>query len=349
MHIELESLLQLTIDNNASDLHISNEADVYIRQNGVLTSAHKTLTKNLKDNILKSIINSKQLSQLESNIEIDFSLKFKQSGYFRVHYYKSLGSLSATFRYIPLNIPTLENLNLLETYKKVTYKRNGLILITGPTGSGKSTTIASMLDHINQTQKKHIITLEDPIEYQYQNIKSIFSQRTVGVDTVSFQHGIKTALRQNPDIIVVGEIRDRDTMQAVLTAAQTGHLVFATLHTSSSVDTLNRILNLFDNSQKQHIQSILSASLISIMSQVLLPNIDNNLQLISEIMIPNNAIKNLIQEGKIEQIYSHMKLGQTNSGMTTQSEEINKLLLKEQISKEVAINYANQPSEIKNK
>ena len=348
MHIELEKILQLVVNHKASDLHISNEPSVYIRKNTLLSKIDTNLSSNLKNTILKSIITTEHLSKLDSNIEIDFSFKFKQHSYFRAHYYKSMGGLSASFRHIPIQIPTLEKLNLSSIYQELTFNKHGLVLITGSTGSGKSTTIASMLNHINNTQSKHIVTLEDPIEFQHKNNKSIFSQRTIGEDTYSFKDGIKSALRQNPDVIFVGEIRDMETMQAVLTASQTGHLVFATLHTSSTVDSIQRVLNLFNNSQRQHVQSILSTSLLAVISQTLLPTKKNNLHLISEVMIPNSAIKNLIKEGKVEQIYSHMKLGQSNTQMTTQTNEINKLLNDGTITTEVALNYVNSPSDLNN-
>ena len=247
---------------------------------------------------------------------------------------------------IPLEIPTLDAFNSPPVFRELIKKEKGLILVTGPTGSGKSTTLASMLNEINLTQRKHIITIEDPVEFVHKNNKSLFSQRDVGDDTKSFASALKYALRQDPDIILIGEMRDAETIGAALTAAETGHLVFGTLHTNSAPGTINRIIDVFEGEEQAQIRAQLATSLVAVISQSLIPKVPKGKVAAQEILITNPAISNLIREDKVHQIYSQMQLNQTQTQMTTQTQELIKFLQQKIITKENALKNSNRPSEL---
>jgi twitching motility protein PilT len=231
-------------------------------------------------------------------------------------------------------------------YKKLVKREKGLVLVTGPTGSGKSTTLAAMLNEINMTEQKHIVTVEDPVEFIHQNKKSVFSHRGVGEDTNSFALALKYAMRQDPDIILIGEMRDKETIEAALTAAETGHLVFGTLHTSSAAGTINRIIDVFSGDEQPQIRAMLASSLVAVIAQALLPKMGGGRVAASEILITNHAISNLIREDKVHQIYSQMQLGQGDTGMQTQTQALQKFLREGKISKDVALQFANKPKEL---
>ncbi|MCK5854846.1 MAG: PilT/PilU family type 4a pilus ATPase, partial [Sulfurovaceae bacterium] len=232
-------------------------------------------------------------------------------------------------------------------YKSLVKREKGLILVTGPTGSGKSTTLAAMLNEINLTEHKHIVTVEDPVEFIHQNKKCVFSHRETGRDTKSFSKALKYAMRQDPDIILIGEMRDKETIEAALTAAETGHLVFGTLHTNSAPGTINRIIDVFSGDEQGQIRSMLSTSLVAVIAQVLLPKIGGGRVAVPEIMTSNHAIGNLIREDKVHQLYSQMQLGQGVSGMQTQAQVMLRLLKAGTITQEHAIQYSNKPDELK--
>jgi twitching motility protein PilT len=257
-----------------------------------------------------------------------------------------MDDIACAFRIIPTIIPSLDDLNAKKIFKEIIKREKGLILVTGPTGSGKSTTLAAMLNEVNMNEARHIITVEDPVEFVHTNKKSLFSQRNVGSDTKSFSAALKYALRQDPDVILIGEMRDRETISAALTAAETGHLVFGTLHTNSAPSTVNRIIDVFSGEEQPQVRAQLSTSLVAVISQALLPKIGGGRIAAQEIMITNPAIANLIREDKVHQMYSQMQLNQQGTGMTTQTQEIVEFLRKKLISKDIAMQYSNKPDEL---
>jgi twitching motility protein PilT len=247
---------------------------------------------------------------------------------------------------IPIDVPTLDEYGNPLIFKELIKREKGLILVTGPTGSGKSTTLASMLHEINLTQRRHIITVEDPVEFVHKNIKSLFSQRDVGSNTKSFASALKYALRQDPDIILIGEMRDAETIGAALTAAETGHLVFGTLHTSSAPGTINRIIDVFSGEEQGQVRAQLASSLVCVVSQSLIPKVGGGKVATQEILITNPAVSNLIREDKVHQIYSQMQLNQKETRMSTQTQELISLLQNKKITKENAIKNSNRPEEL---
>jgi len=294
-----------------------------------------------------ALLTEKQKKSFEEHLELDFALLLPGIGRFRANYYRTLGDIAAAFRIIPTEIPSLDDLNAPQIYKKLIKREKGLILVTGPTGSGKSTTLAAMLNEINITENKHIVTVEDPVEFIHQNKKCVFSHRETGSDTKSFSTALKYAMRQDPDIILIGEMRDKETIEAALTAAETGHLVFGTLHTNSAPGTINRIIDVFAGDEQGQIRTMIAGSLVGVIAQVLLPKTGGGRVAVPEIMIPNHAISNLIREDKIHQLYSQMQLGQGETGMQTQTQVLIKLRNQGLISKADALQYANKPDELK--
>jgi twitching motility protein PilT len=294
-----------------------------------------------------SLLTEKQKLAFEENNELDFALELEGIGRFRVNFYRALGDMAAAFRVIPIDVPSLNDLDAPPVYKKLIKREKGLILVTGPTGSGKSTTLAAMLNEINTTETKHVITVEDPVEFVHQNKKCIFSHRGIGEDTATFATALKYAMRQDPDIILVGEMRDKETIAAALTAAETGHLVFGTLHTNSAPGTINRIIDVFSGDEQPQIRAMLSSSLVAVIAQALLPKISGGRLATSEILVTNHAIANLIREDKVHQIYSSMQLGQGDSGMQTQTQALVKLVQTGLISRDTAIQHANKPDELR--
>jgi twitching motility protein PilT len=257
-----------------------------------------------------------------------------------------MGDIACAFRIIPIEIPSLDDLGSKPIFKELVKREKGLILVTGPTGSGKSTTLAAMINEINLYEAKHVITVEDPVEFIHQNKKSLFSHRNVGTDTDSFAKALKFAMREDPDVILIGEMRDKETIEAALTAAETGHLVFGTLHTNSAPQTINRIIDVFGGDEQPQIRAQLSTSLIAVISQALLPKIGGGRIAAQELMITNPAIANLIREDKVHQLYSQMQLNQQGTGMVTQTQELIALLRKKIVSKEDAIQFSNKPDEL---
>ncbi len=345
---DIKKLLQSVVAHGASDLHLVSRTEPQIRLDGRLKPVNlPKLTGDDIEEMCYSLITEKQKQQFEENSELDFALLLPGIGRFRANYYKTLGDMAAAFRTIPIHIPSLDDLGAPEVYKKLVKREKGLILVTGPTGSGKSTTLAAMLNEINMTENKHILTAEDPVEFIHQNKKSVFSHRGVGEDTKSFAAALKYALRQDPDIILIGEMRDKITIEAALTAAETGHLVFGTLHTSSAAGTINRIIDVFSGDEQPQIRAMIASSLVAVIAQSLLPKIGGGRVAAAEILITNHAIANLIREDKVHQIYSQMQLGQGDTGMQTQTQALQKFLNEGKISRDVALQFANKPGEIK--
>jgi twitching motility protein PilT len=282
----------------------------------------------------------------EEDNELDFSFDLEGIGRFRANYYRTIHGIACAFRMIPIEIPTLDQFNNNPVFKELVKKEKGLILVTGPTGSGKSTTLASMLHEINITEKKHIITIEDPVEFVHKNVKSLFSQRDVGSCTNSFAAALKYSLRQDPDIILIGEMRDAETIGAALTAAETGHLVFGTLHTNSAPGTINRIIDVFDGQEQAQVRAQLASSLVAVIAQSLIPRVGGGKVATQEVLITNPAIANLIREDKVHQIYSQMQLNQKETRMTTQTQQLLEFLQKKVITKENALKNSNRPDEL---
>ncbi len=343
----VKKLLQSVVTYKASDLHLISRSEPLIRLDGKLRPVNlpKLTGKDIEE-MCYSLITEKQKQHFEEFDELDFALLLPGIGRFRANFYRTIGDTAASFRTIPINIPSLDDLKAPEVYKKIIKREKGLILVTGPTGSGKSTTLAAMLNEINEKEEKHIITVEDPVEFIHTNKKCVFSHRGVGEDTRSFAIALKYAMRQDPDIILIGEMRDKETIEAALTAAETGHLVFGTLHTNSAPTTINRIIDVFSGDEQPQIRAMLSTSLVAVIAQTLVPKLQSGRTAISEILVTNHAIANLIRESKVHQIYSQMQLGQGDTGMQTQTQMMLKSVKEGVISRENAIQYSNKPEEI---
>ena len=347
---DIESLLRTVAHNRASDLHLVSRSEPQIRIDGTLRPLELgVLTGQDVEDICYTMITDAQKSELENNKELDFAIELPNIGRFRGNYYYTMnGDLAAAFRIIPTHIPSLDDLNAPNIFKEIVKREKGLILVTGPTGSGKSTTLAAMLNEINVHERKHIITVEDPVEFVHSNKKALFSHRNGGSDTFSFARALKAALREDPDIILVGEMRDRETISTAITAAETGHLVFGTLHTNSAIQTINRIIDSFEGGEQLQVRNMLSVSLTAVISQSLLPKLGGGRIAIHEILINNNAVANLVRENKVHQIYSQMQLNQQVTGMSTQTQAMMKAIQNRYISKEMAMRYSTAQQELGN-
>ncbi len=331
--MNVRNMLFTMVEKNASDLHLIAGIPPSLRMNGDLIYLGKLpLTSgNLNDFLEEIVTDQTKKKRFFEEKELDLAYEIKDKARFRVNVYWQKGSVAFAIRLIPVEIPKLEDLNLPDILKNLTRKPNGLVLVTGPTGSGKSTTLAAMIDLINKEQSLHVVTIEDPIEYVHNHNKCIISQREVGEDTDSFANALKHVLRQDPDVILIGEMRDLETMQAAITAAETGHLVFSTLHTTSASQTIDRIIDVFPPHQQSQIRSQLSITLQAVLTQKLLKRVDIGGRIpVTEVLIATAAIKNLIREGKSHQIYSSIELG-NEYGMHTIEQNLNELLSKKMI------------------
>ncbi|MFA6188295.1 MAG: type IV pilus twitching motility protein PilT [Sulfuricurvum sp.] len=345
--LDIHKLLKSVVAYKSSDLHLVSRSEPQIRIDGRLVALNLPVLdgKDIEE-MAYSLLTEKQKKVFEEHNELDFSIVIPDVGRFRANYYKTMDEIACAFRIIPVIIPSLDDLNAKKIFKELIKREKGLILVTGPTGSGKSTTLAAMLNEINLNEARHIITVEDPVEFVHTNKKALFSQRNVGSDTQSFSTALKYALRQDPDVILIGEMRDRETIAAALTAAETGHLVFGTLHTNSAPSTINRIIDVFSGDEQPQVRAQLSTSLIAVISQALLPKIGGGRIAAQEVLITNPAVANLIREDKVHQIYSQMQLNQQGTGMTTQTQELVDFLRKKIVSKDIAIQYSNKPDEL---
>ncbi|NPA04065.1 MAG: type IV pilus twitching motility protein PilT [Epsilonproteobacteria bacterium] len=349
MQVDMTSLFKTVVAHKASDLHIVAGSEPQVRIDGRLIPLNlPKLTGEEIQDICYTLLTEKQKKEFEENLELDFAFTVPNVGRFRANYYKTLDNVAAAFRIIPTKIPSIDELGAPQIFKNLIKREKGLILVTGPTGSGKSTTLAAMLNEINETEHKHIITVEDPVEFIHENKKSLFSHRELGLDTKSYANALKYALREDPDVILIGEMRDKETIQAALTAAETGHLVFGTLHTNSAPGTINRIIDVFTGDEQPQIRAQLATSLVAVISQALLPKIGGGRIAVHEILVNTPAISNLIRENKIHQIYSQMQLGHQQTGMQTQTKVLQKLLLNKVIDKDTALKYSNKPEELAN-
>jgi len=339
----IELLLKMSVEKKASDLHLSEGLKPKIRVDGELYSVDAPpgfIQKPLIES-LTSILNKTQMAQLQENLELDFSLDLNQVGRFRGNVFKQDRGMSAAFRVIPPKVFTLEDLLMPDVLKKIASLPHGLVLVTGPTGSGKSTTLASIVDHINHSRQEHIVTIEDPIEYVHRSHQCLINQREVNRDTKSFNNALRSVLREDPDIILVGELRDLESVRLALTAAETGHLVFGSLHTSSAAKTINRIVDIFPvGGERNLIQTMLSESLQAVISQTLVRRKQGGRIAALEIMLCTPAVRNLIREDKIAQIYSAIQTGAV-LGMQTLDQHLRKMVESDLITKEIAKLAAN--------
>jgi twitching motility protein PilT len=348
LNFSLEELLASVVQHKASDLHLNVNAEPMLRRDGRLVPLNLPKLKNEQIiNLCYSVLTDEQKKDLENELELDFAFEIPGIGRFRANYYFERGNLAAAYRIIPPRPLSLDELNAPLIFKELIKKDKGLILVTGPTGSGKSTTLAAMLNEINEYYYKHIITIEDPIEFVHPHKKSLFSQREVGRDTKSFLRALRAALREDPDVILIGEMRDKETIGAAITAAETGHLVFGTLHTNSADQTINRIVNVFPAEEQDQIRTQLSMALAAVIAQTLIPKIGGGRVAAHEIMINNPAIANLIRENKIQQIYSQMQLNQGVTGMQTMNQVLADLVRRGIITKEDAMAKTTKPEELR--
>jgi twitching motility protein PilT len=345
--LQIQQLFKVMVDNGASDLHLTVGSAPGMRISGDIVRVKiGTLTPDDSKRLIYQILTEKQKAELEKNLELDFSFGIKGLARFRANVFYSKGAVAAVFRQIPSLIPDFDALGLPPVLLEMVNVSSGLFLVTGPTGSGKSTTLASIIDKLNTNSPCHIITLEDPIEFVHQHKMSLINQREVGADTLSFTKGIKSLLRQDPDIVLVGELRDPETIEAALTIAETGHVVFGTLHTNSTVQTINRIINVFSADQQEQIRTLLSFVLQGVIAQQLLPKVPKGRVAVQEILRITPAIRNLIREDKVHQIYSQMQIGQDQTGMFTMNQNIKKVLDSGLITPETAMTNSNNPEEL---
>jgi twitching motility protein PilT len=336
MAVDIAQLLAFAVKNDASDLHLSAGVPPMIRVDGDIKRVNMPALEHKEvHSMVYDIMNDKQRKDFEEFFETDFSFEIPGLARFRVNAYNQNRGAGAVFRTIPSKILTLDDLSAPKIFKDISLTNRGIVLVTGPTGSGKSTTLAAMIDYINDTKPDHVLTVEDPIEFVHESKKSLINQREVHRDTLGFNEALRSALREDPDIILVGEMRDLETIRLALTAAETGHLVFGTLHTSSAAKTIDRIVDVFPAAEKDMVRSMLSESLRAVISQTLLKKNGGGRVAAHEIMIGTPAIRNLIRENKIAQMYSAIQTGQS-AGMQTLDQCLAELVRKGVISREEA-------------
>ena len=342
-----EELLQLACNEKASDLHLVVGIQPILRINGELrvVSSEVSLTPKHNQELVFSFLNEEQKETFLVNKEIDFSVSYRDLARFRVNAYYEKGNISASLRLIPSRIPTVDELKLPKICHEFTKLKQGFVLVTGPTGHGKSTTLAAIIDEINETRKEHIVTIEDPIEYVYQHKQSIISQRELRSDTHSWEIALRSVLREDPNIVLIGEMRDYETISAALTIAETGHLVFSTLHTNSASQTIDRIVDVFPPHQQQQVKTQLSFTLEAILSQRLMPTLEKKLTVASEILVATPAVKNSIREGQTHLIDNIIQTS-AEIGMLTLEMDLARLVSEGRIGFEQARNYALRPEEL---
>ncbi|WP_407331380.1 type IV pilus twitching motility protein PilT [Enterovibrio sp. 27052020O] len=325
--MDITELLDFSVKHNASDLHLSAGVPPMVRVDGdVRKLSLPALEHNDVHRLIFDIMNDAQQREFEQNLEVDFSFELASVGRFRVNAFHQSRGCAAVFRNIPSKIPTLEAINAPSVFEQFVNYQKGLVLVTGPTGSGKSTTLAAMVDKINREQHRHVLTIEDPIEFVHEQKNCLVNQREVHRDTHSFNNALRSALREDPDVILVGELRDKETISLALTAAETGHLVFGTLHTSSAAKTIDRIIDVFPGADKPMVRSMLSESLRAVVSQKLIKQVTGGRVAAHEVMIATPAIRNLIREDKVAQMYSMIQTG-SGMGMQTMEQSLRNLMM----------------------
>ena len=348
MNVTLSDLLKKMLEMGGSDLHISTNSPPQVRVHGHLQPLDLPLLNPSETKQLAySVLTDAQKHRFEEHLELDFSFGLKGLARFRGNLFNQRGATGAVFRVIPFEIKSFQQLNLPPIVAKLCEKPRGLILVTGPTGSGKSTTLAAMIDKINTERHDHIITIEDPIEFVHQNKNCLVNQREVHADTKSFSDALRAALREDPDVVLIGEMRDLETIESALRIAETGHLTFGTLHTNSAASTINRVIDVFPSHQQSQIRAQLSLVLEGVLCQSLLSKIGGQGRACAmEILVPNAAVRNLIREDKIHQIYSAMQSGQDKYGMQTFNQSLASLYFSKQISLETAMLRSSMPDEL---
>jgi twitching motility protein PilT len=348
LSVTLSDLLKKMMDMQGSDLHITTNSPPQIRVHGHLSPLDlPPLAPAETKQLAYSVLTDAQKHRFEETWELDFSFGLKGLARFRGNCFNQRGAVAAVFRLIPYEIKSFQQLGLPPVVSKLCEKPRGLVLVTGPTGSGKSTTLAAMIDKVNNDRHEHIITIEDPIEFVHPHKGCLVNQREVHADTKSFGDALRAALREDPDVVLIGEMRDLETIEAALRIAETGHLTFATLHTNSAVSTINRVIDVFPSHQQSQIRAQLSLVLEGILCQSLLPRADGAGRVMAmEILVPNAAVRNLIREDKIHQIYSAMQSGQDKYGMQTFNQSLATLCLQKQITLETALHRSSMPDEL---
>jgi len=348
MGLPLPQLLKIMVDEGGTDLHITTNSAPAIRVNGKIRRIdHPTLSPAETKQIIYSILNDGQKHKLEEDWELDFSFGIKGIARFRENVFMQRGAVAGAFRRIPYEIWSFEKLGLPPIVSTLADKPRGLVLMTGPTGSGKTTSLAALIDKINKEEPVHIVTIEDPIEYLHSHRKAIVNQRELHADTKSFAGALRSVLREDPDVVLIGEMRDLETIRAAITTAETGHLTFATLHTNSASQTVNRMIDVFPTHQQSQVRTQLSMNLEGIVTQALLPRADGRGRCLAvEVLIPNIAIRHLIRDNKIHQIYSTMQTGQEKYGMITFNQSLANLYFKKIITIDIAMSVSHNQDEL---
>jgi twitching motility protein PilT len=344
----IDDLLERMVARSASDLHLTVGAEPTVRVMGQLERMEEfgRLTPEDTQRLLYRMMSTEQQKHLEIKRQLDMSHSIPGLARFRVNIYFQRESLGAAFRMIPTELKTLEQLGVPKALEELANKPRGLVLVTGPTGSGKSTTLAAMIDLINRTRQDHIMTIEDPIEFLHRHKRCIVNQREIGPDAISFAEALRGALRQDPDVILLGEMRDLETIATALTAAETGHLVFATLHTQDAPSTVDRLIDVFPGPQQEQVRVQIAATLQGVVTQTLLPRADGSGRIPAvEILFPDDAVRNLIRQGKVEQIYSIMQTG-TKRGMQTLEQALADFVVRGLVTEEIALNRSSRPEQL---
>ena len=344
----IDELLEHMVARNASDLHVTVGTPPAVRVRGEVQrlQGYDPLTPEDTQQLLYRILSSEQQKQLELKRQLDFSHSIPGLARFRVNVYFQRETIGAAFRLIPAELKTLEELGIPSSLHQLAEKPRGLVLVTGPTGSGKSTTLAALIDEINRNRSEHILTVEDPIEFLHRHKRCIVNQREIGPDATSFAEALRAALRQDPDVILVGEMRDLETIATALTAAETGHLVFGTLHTQSAPSTIDRIIDVFPAEQQEQVRIQIASSLQGVVTQALLPTADGKGRVPAlEILLPDDAVRNLVRQGKVEQIYSVMQTN-TGRGMQTMEQSLADLIQRRVVELEVGLSRSSRPAQL---
>ena len=348
MEIYITDILEEATKAGASDIHITVGSPPRMRKDGRITPMERfpVLTPDLAKKLIFDIMKERYRKTLEEEGQVDFSFGVPGVGRFRVNAFYQRGTVAAVFRALPARVPDYRELGLPDRIIDLCHKSMGLVLVTGPTGSGKSTTLAAMINYILENFPHHVLTIEDPIEYLFKHKKGIVNQREIGTDAPNFAQALRAALREDPDVIMVGEMRDTETIETALRAAETGHLVFGTLHTNTAISTINRIVDVFPPDRQEQIRIQLSFTLAGVIAQRLVPKIGGGRVLAYELLIPNKAIRNLIRENKLQQVYAMMQSGQAQTGMQTMNQSLAKLYKEGLITLEDAVRYSPDPMEL---